>query len=147
MQLCGCLIYFYHTPLKLQVTIGTSFDNFDPPHTHPYPHTLTPPTTPHTHTHILTPHILTPTHHSHTLTPQHHPPHTTHAGVATVNIVVQDFNDCPPVFVNLPPSGSVSIAEGVSKGTVLETFQVSDCDSGDNGVNGTRFTIIAGENM
>ncbi len=61
-----------------------------------------------------------------------------------VNVAVQDFNDCPPEFATNVPE-SVSIAEGEGQGSVLVTFKVNDCDSGDNGVNGTRFTIIAGK--
>ncbi len=65
-------------------------------------------------------------------------------GTTVVTITVQDFNDCPPEFANNIP-GSVGIAEGEGNGSILVTFEVNDCDSGDNGVNGTRFTIIAGK--
>ena len=59
-----------------------------------------------------------------------------------MSIEVEDFNDCPPVFINNPMSST--IGEDQTSGSVLVTFMVSDCDSGDNGVNGTRFSIIAG---
>ena len=59
-----------------------------------------------------------------------------------VNIPVLDFNDCPPEFVN-PPS-SVSVLENATINSLLVAYEVSDCDSGLNGPNGTRFTIIAG---
>lgn len=58
-------------------------------------------------------------------------------------VEVQDFNDCPPNFIN--PPMSESILEDAANGSVIHTFTVSDCDSGINGVNGTRFSIIAGK--
>lgn len=64
-------------------------------------------------------------------------------GEVTVNIQVEDFNDCPPMFTN-PPT-SLSLLENATSGTVLNTFVVRDCDSGLNGPNGTRFSIIAGK--
>jgi len=67
------------------------------------------------------------------------PPQTSEV---TVNIQVEDFNDCPPMFTN-PPT-SLSLLENATSGTVLNTFVVRDCDSGLNGPNGTRFSIIAG---
>ena len=60
-----------------------------------------------------------------------------------MNIQVEDFNDCPPVFVNPPPS--VNVREDATMGSVLVTFEIRDCDSGLNGPNGTRFSIIAGK--
>ena len=64
-------------------------------------------------------------------------------GEVTVNIQVEDFNDCPPMFTN-PPT-SLSLLENATSGSVLHTFMVSDCDSGLNGPNGTRFFVIAGK--
>lgn len=55
---------------------------------------------------------------------------------------VQDFNDCPPVFVNHPTS--VTVAENNNVNSVLQIFAVQDCDSGINGANGTLFSIISG---
>lgn len=54
-----------------------------------------------------------------------------------------DFNDCPPEFVN--PRTEVRVEEGLVVNSVLETFSVRDCDSGMNGVNGTRFSIVTGK--
>ena len=59
-----------------------------------------------------------------------------------MNIQVVDFNDCPPEFAEAPPS--YSIPEDAIIGSVLIDFTISDCDSGLNGVNGSRFSIIAG---
>ena len=63
-------------------------------------------------------------------------------GEVDVNIRVLDFNDCPPVFVDPPPSRN--IREDSVMGSVVFTFTVNDCDGGLNGVNGSRFSIIAG---
>ena len=63
-------------------------------------------------------------------------------GEADVNIQVVDFNDCPPEFVEPPPS--YTIPENVISGSVLIDFVIDDCDSGLNGANGSRFSIIAG---
>lgn len=65
------------------------------------------------------------------------------AGSVNVSFQVRDFNDCPPEFIN--PLTVIPVPENAILSTVLETFIVQDCDSGSNGVNGTRFTIIAGE--
>ena len=62
-----------------------------------------------------------------------------------MNIQVVDFNDCPPEFVEPPPS--YTVPEDVITGSVLVDFTVSDCDSGLNGANGSRFSIIAGTLM
>ena len=59
-----------------------------------------------------------------------------------MNVQVLDFNDCPPEFIE-PPT-SYSIDENSAIGSVLVDFDVSDCDDGLNGVNGSRFSIIAG---
>ena len=64
-------------------------------------------------------------------------------GQVDLTIQVQDFNDCPPLFDNVQTS--LTVLEDAPDGTVLVTFEVTDCDSGLNGENGTRFTIIAGE--
>lgn len=72
------------------------------------------------------------------------PPSSLPVGNVIVNIQVEDFNDCPPVFVN--PPASVSVRENATLGSVLVTFEIRDCDSGLNGPNGTRFSIIAGKN-
>lgn len=63
----------------------------------------------------------------------------------TVNVVftVVDFNDCPPEFVN--PRTRVTVRENAIINSVLEIYSVRDCDSGLNGVNGTRFSIVTGE--
>ena len=66
----------------------------------------------------------------------------TSQGEVDVNIQVMDFNDCPPEFVEPPPS--YTIPEDAAPGSVLVGFTVSDCDGGLNGVNGSRFSIIAG---
>ena len=66
------------------------------------------------------------------------------AGFADVLFTVVDFNDCPPVFVN--PSPVMAVPENAAINSVVQTYSVQDCDSGLNGVNGTRFSIIAGEN-
>ena len=63
-------------------------------------------------------------------------------GEADVNIQVVDFNDCPPEFVEPPPS--YTIPEDAILGSVLVDFTINDCDSGLNGANGSRFSIIAG---
>lgn len=55
---------------------------------------------------------------------------------------VVDFNDCPPEFLN--PPAEVRVREDIGVNSVLTTFSVRDCDSGLNGVNGTRFSIITG---
>ena len=59
-----------------------------------------------------------------------------------MNIQVVDFNDCPPEFIEPPPS--YTIREDAITGSVVVDFNVNDCDSGLNGVNGSRFSIIAG---
>ena len=56
---------------------------------------------------------------------------------------MEDFNDCPPEFINR--ATVVMVPEDIVMNSVLETFSVQDCDSGLNGVNGTRFSIITGE--
>lgn len=56
---------------------------------------------------------------------------------------VVDFNDCPPEFVN--PITDIALPEDVNLNGILQTYTVQDCDSGLNGVSGTRFTIIAGQ--
>ena len=43
------------------------------------------------------------------------------------------------------PPATLSLLENATSGSVLNTFVVSDCDSGLNGPNGTRFSIIAGK--
>ena len=63
-------------------------------------------------------------------------------GEVDVNIQVVDFNDCPPEFAEPPPS--YIIPEDAITGSVLVDFTINDCDSGLNGVNGSRFSIIAG---
>lgn len=67
------------------------------------------------------------------------------SSLVDVAIQVQDFNDCPPLFDNIATSRTVLESDAV--GTVLVTFEVTDCDSGLNGENGTRFSIIAGEDL
>ncbi len=62
-------------------------------------------------------------------------------GYTTVTVSVTDFNDCPPVF-NVIDDPEIEEDQGV--GSLLATFSVNDCDSGINGLNGTRFTIVAG---
>ena len=59
-----------------------------------------------------------------------------------VGITVLDFNDCPPEFEN--PPDSFSVQENSNVGSVIVEYTVMDCDSGLNGENGTRFSIIAG---
>ena len=59
-----------------------------------------------------------------------------------VNVQVLDFNDCPPEFIE--PTASYNIDENSDIGSVLFDFDVNDCDDGLNGVNGSRFSIIAG---
>ena len=61
-----------------------------------------------------------------------------------VDIQILDFNDCPPEFLN-PPSSMEVAEETVGVGSIIADFEVNDCDSGLNGRNGTRFSIIAGE--
>ena len=56
--------------------------------------------------------------------------------------MVEDFNDCPPEFIE-PPS-SFTVREDADENSLLLTFRVNDCDGGLNGVNGTRYSIIAG---
>lgn len=63
-------------------------------------------------------------------------------GDAEINITVLDFNDNTPMFLN--PMTSVFISEGVSPGTVLTDFNVTDSDSGSRGVLGVVFSIAAG---
>ena len=63
-------------------------------------------------------------------------------GEVDVNIQVLDFNDCPPEFIDPPTSRN--IREDSVTGSVVFTFTVDDCDGGLNGVNGSRFSIIAG---
>lgn len=63
-------------------------------------------------------------------------------GEVSVLFQVEDFNDCPPVFVNHPTS--VMVTENNNANSVIQTFAVQDCDSGINGVNGTLFSIISG---
>ena len=65
-----------------------------------------------------------------------------HIGEVAVNIEVLDFNDCPPEFVNPPLFETVS--ENSTAGSIIADYEVTDCDSGLNGLNGTRFSIIAG---
>ena len=64
------------------------------------------------------------------------------SGEADVNIQVVDFNDCPLEFVQPPPS--YTIPEDAILGSVLVDFTINDYDSGLNGANGSRFSIIAG---
>ena len=77
--------------------------------------------------------------------------HTVSRGVhdtaGSVNVIfsVVDFNDCPPTFVN--PPRFLSLPEDVNINSLITTYTVQDCDSGLNGVNGTRFSIIAGESQ
>ena len=59
-----------------------------------------------------------------------------------VTFQVEDFNDCPPVFVNHPTS--ITLTENNNINSVIQRFAVQDCDSDLNGVNGTRFSIISG---
>ena len=59
-----------------------------------------------------------------------------------INITVEDFNDHAPTFLN--PVTFVSVSEGVAEGTVLADFNVTDNDSGERGVLGVRFSIVAG---
>ena len=63
-------------------------------------------------------------------------------GEVDVNVQVLDFNDCPPEFIDPPPSSNID--ENSRVGSVLFDFNVNDCDDGLNGVNGSRFSIIAG---
>ena len=49
-----------------------------------------------------------------------------------------------PEFLNPLPSMEVP-EETVGMGGIVTDFEVDDCDSGLNGLNGTRFSIIAGE--
>jgi hypothetical protein len=56
---------------------------------------------------------------------------------------VVDFNDCPPMFVNAQPT--MPVFEDTAINSVIQTYSVQDCDSGLNGVNGTRFSIITGD--
>lgn len=56
---------------------------------------------------------------------------------------MEDFNDCPPEFIGAPTS--MTLLENTTRGSVVVDLNVEDCDSGDNGVNGTRFSIIAGQ--
>ena len=63
-------------------------------------------------------------------------------GTASVIFNVVDFNDCPPVFLN--PDTRVRVDEDLIINSVLQEFRVRDCDSGLNGVNGTRFEILTG---
>ena len=63
-------------------------------------------------------------------------------GDAEINITVLDFNDHTPMFLN--PVTSVSVSEGVAPGTVLTDFNVTDSDSGLQGVLGVVFSIVAG---
>ena len=55
---------------------------------------------------------------------------------------MEDFNDCRPEFV--VPDPEVSVLEDAALHTVVYTFTVHDCDSGLNGVDGTRFNILTG---
>lgn len=66
----------------------------------------------------------------------------TATGDVEVNITVEDFNDHIPMFLN--PVTFISISEGVAVGTVLTDFNVTDSDSGSQGVLGVAFTIVAG---
>ena len=59
-----------------------------------------------------------------------------------VNITVLDINDHTPMFLN--PLLSTRIPESSPPGTVLTDFNVTDSDSGDLGVQGVRFSIVAG---
>ena len=63
-------------------------------------------------------------------------------GEVDVDVQVMDFNDCPPEFIGPPPSYNIDENSGI--GSVLVDFDVNDCDDGLNGVNGSRFSIIAG---
>ena len=60
-----------------------------------------------------------------------------------MNIFVEDFNDCPPEFIGTPTS--MTLLENTTLGSVVVDLNVEDCDSGDNGVNGTMFSVIAGQ--
>ena len=55
---------------------------------------------------------------------------------------MEDFNDCRPEFV--VPDPEVSVLEDAALHTVVYIFTVHDCDSGLNGVDGTRFNILTG---
>ncbi len=54
-----------------------------------------------------------------------------------------DFNDCPPEFVN--PGTEMQVPEDAALNSVIQSYSVQDCDSGLNGVAGTRYSIITGE--
>lgn len=58
--------------------------------------------------------------------------------------MVEDFNDCPPMFFGVPAAG-VRVLENVTINTLIHTLNVTDSDTGLNGREGTRFTIIAGQ--
>lgn len=64
-------------------------------------------------------------------------------GTVSVVFTVEDFNECPPEFVVLNPEMAVS--EDAALRSVVHTFTVQDCDSDLNGVDGARFSIIAGK--
>ena len=55
---------------------------------------------------------------------------------------MEDFNECPPEFQVLNPE--MPVAEDAGLRSVVYTFTVQDCDSDLNGVDGARFSIIAG---
>ncbi|KAH9509759.1 hypothetical protein Btru_044434 [Bulinus truncatus] len=59
----------------------------------------------------------------------------------TIDVMVKDENDNPPVFIALP---NVIIPEDVTVGSKLATVKATDRDSGDNGV--VLFTITKGNN-
>lgn len=58
---------------------------------------------------------------------------------------IMDFNDCRPEFLN-PPLRTL-VAEDALNNSVLERYSVRDCDSGLNGVDGTRFSIVTGKSQ
>lgn len=63
-------------------------------------------------------------------------------GDLEINITVLNFNDHTPTFIN--PLTFTTISEGAAIGRYLTDFSVADSDSGDFGVQGVNFAIIAG---
>ena len=59
-----------------------------------------------------------------------------------ITISVTDANDHPPIFTPLPVS-PISVSEGESVGSVLETYSVSDLDIGANSI--VTFSLSGGE--
>ena len=68
-------------------------------------------------------------------------PLTSDANVV-ITISVTDANDHPPIFTPLPVS-PISVSEGESVGSVLETYSVSDLDIGANSI--VTFSLSGGE--